>query len=164
MPGHKKSIRTDMKRLLKEDVIETEIDDMNPQFCDFVKLQLYKKGAVEVQILPRIFKKERPGIMLRVVCPKTITEHIAKVIFEETTTFGLKVNNKHSFRLHIDMRRIKTKYGPVRIKIGSIDGKVFSASPEYEDAKVVAQKACVPIKEVFLETVCDYRKLCKKKK
>ncbi|MBI5398301.1 DUF111 family protein [Candidatus Woesearchaeota archaeon] len=158
IPGPKKTIKTNQSRILKEDVVETEIDDMNPQFCDFVKLELYKHGAIDVEIMQHILKKERPGIRIRVVCPKELTEHIAKVLFEQTTTFGVKINNTHAMRLHAELVKVDTRYGPVTVKIGSLDGKVLSVSPEYEDAKVVAQKAKVPLKEVFTETMCNYRR------
>ncbi|MBI4738576.1 DUF111 family protein [Candidatus Woesearchaeota archaeon] len=162
IPGPKKTIKTNQSRILKEDVIETEIDDMNPQFCNFVKLELYKHGAVDVEIMQHILKKERPGIRIRIVCPKELTEHLARVLFEQTTTFGVKINNTHAMRLHVQMQKVGTRYGPVTVKVGSFDGKVLSVSPEYEDAKVIAQKAGAPLKEVFVETMCNYRKLQEK--
>jgi uncharacterized protein (DUF111 family) len=83
------------------------------------------------------------------VCPKDKTEDIVRKIFEETTTFGMKINRKHGRALGISFKKVETPYGQINIKIGKYEGKIMTASPEYEDCKRAAIKYKVPIKIVY---------------
>ncbi|MFH1358255.1 MAG: nickel pincer cofactor biosynthesis protein LarC [archaeon] len=132
-------------------IIETNIDDMNPELYGYVIEKLISKGAIDAFIQPSIMKKNRIGTMLTVICSEKTKEKLIDIVFSETTTFGIRVNNLQRVELERFFKKIKTKYGIVRIKIGKKSGKVVSIKPEYEYCKKLAIRNKVPIKEIYKE-------------
>jgi len=96
-------------------------------------------------------KKNRIGTLLTVICRERLRDRIIEKIFNETTTFGIRINKLSRVALEREIKKVKTKYGPINVKIGKYKGKIKTISPEYEDCKKVAQKKGVPIKEVYDE-------------
>ncbi len=132
--------------------LETNIDDMNPEFYEYIIEKLIKEGANEAFIQPLIMKKNRIGTLLTVICAESLKDKMANIIFDETTTFGIRINNISRIKLEREIKKIKTKYGVVNVKIGKYKGKIRSITPEYEDCKRIAKKRNTPIRMVYDNT------------
>lgn len=129
-------------------VIETNIDDMNPQIYEHVSERLFSAGALDVYLTPVIMKKGRPGQMVSILVPVSLVDEAANILFSETTTLGVRIHPVSRRILNREIRIIRTRYGPIRVKIGRRDGLVKSA-PEYADCKAAAKKSGVPLRVVM---------------
>jgi len=130
-------------------VIETNIDDLNPEFYDYVLEILFSQGALDVFLVPVQMKKNRPGVILKVIAKESNKSDLIRTIFRETTTLGVRVNPVERFQLGRQTKVIETPWGKVRIKlIEEIDGNL-GAYPEYEDCKKIAREKNIPLKQVF---------------
>lgn len=129
-------------------VIETNIDDMNPQIYDHLFARLYDLGVLEAFITPVIMKKNRPGNLLTVLCKKPIAHHVSNIIFSETSTAGLRLRDTD--RITLDRREevIGTSYGKIRIKILTYEGGT-RVIPEFDDCRRVAGELKVPLQDVI---------------
>lgn len=132
-------------------IIETNIDDMNPQIYEHVMERLFKAGALDVFLENIIMKKGRPALKLTVISSEHDIEKLTNILFEETTTIGLRFYKALRKTLDREIKKIKTKYGVVRIKISSLKGNIVNISPEYEDLKAIAKKTKIPIKKIAEE-------------
>ncbi|WP_333655762.1 nickel pincer cofactor biosynthesis protein LarC [Dissulfurispira sp.] len=132
-------------------VIETNIDDMNPQFYEYVMEMLFKAGAHDVFLENIIMKKGRPAVKLTVISEEGDIEKLSSILFQETTTIGLRFYKAHRRTLDRKIKKIKTKYGDVRIKVSTSKGNIVNISPEYEDLKAIAKKTKIPIKKIAEE-------------
>jgi uncharacterized protein (TIGR00299 family) protein len=132
-------------------VIETNIDDMNPQFYDYVMEKLFAMEVLEVFITPILMKKNRPGHLLTVICPSEKLPSVTKFLLRETTTLGLRWHEEERAKTDREILTLQTKYGKIRFKLARWEGKVVNLSPEYEDCKRLALEKRVPLKEVFEE-------------
>jgi uncharacterized protein (TIGR00299 family) protein len=129
-------------------VLETTIDDMNPQLYGHLMDRLFAVGALEVFYTSIQMKKNRPGTMVTVICPAPRLEEVSAVIFRETTTIGFRYLPMGRIELGRRIETIRTPYGAVRTKLSTHNGDVIQATPEYEDCRALALKAGVPLKEV----------------
>jgi len=134
--------------LEKVTVVETTIDDLNPQVYGYLMERLFQSGALEVFYVPVQMKKNRPGTLVTVITPQERFEAVTETLFRETTTIGFRYQRMDRIELGREVRRVKTRYGSVRIKISLFQGSVVQATPEYEDCRLAAQKAGVPLREV----------------
>ncbi|HVP79244.1 MAG TPA: nickel pincer cofactor biosynthesis protein LarC [Thermodesulfobacteriota bacterium] len=132
-------------------VIETNIDDMNPQFYDYVMEKLLASEALEVFVTPILMKKNRPGHLLTVICPSEKLPSVAKFLFQETTTLGLRWRVEEREKTDREIQPLRTKYGRIRFKLARWGGSVVNLSPEYEDCKRLALERGVPLKDIFEE-------------
>ncbi len=132
-------------------VIETNIDDMNPQLYDYVMERLLGMEVQEVFLTPIIMKKNRPGTLLTVICPPEKLPSMIEFVLTETTTLGLRWHEEERERADREILTLRTRYGRIRFKLGRWEGKVVNLSPEYEDCKGLALKKRVPLKDVFEE-------------
>ncbi|MEK6599099.1 MAG: nickel pincer cofactor biosynthesis protein LarC [Deltaproteobacteria bacterium] len=130
-------------------MIETNIDDMNPQIYDYLMTRFFKKGALDVFLTPILMKKNRPAILLKVLCHENKKDSIIDTIFEETTSIGVRTYEVNRYCLERNMKQVSTSYGKVRIKISQKNGKPINYQPEYEDCKKIAEKKNVPLKDVM---------------
>jgi len=140
-------------------VIETTIDDLNPQVYGFLMERLFGAGALEVFFVPIQMKKNRPGILVTIIIPNERFDAVGEVIFGETTTIGFRYQRMDRIELGREVRRVKTRYGPVRIKVSLFQGKVVQATPEYEDCRNAALVAGVPLREVQREATEAFHRL-----
>jgi len=131
-------------------VLETNIDDMNPQIFGYLVEKLFKEGALDVFLTPVYMKKGRPGILLSVIAPLVMEERLSEVIFRETTTLGIRKIYVDKKIMPREIKEIETKWGKVRIKVANING-IRKAYPEYEDCKSIAERENIPLKDVILE-------------
>jgi len=134
-------------------VIETNIDDMNPELYDYVIDQLFKVGAVDVFFLPINMKKNRPGILLSVITSTEYFDSVVQVLLEETSTLGVRHYDVDRLVLPRKQKMIMTPFGKVRVKIGGLDESTRTISPEYEDCRKIALKKEIPIKRVYDEAL-----------
>jgi len=132
-------------------LLETNIDDMNPELYENSIRSLMDKGAKDAFIRPILMKKNRIGVLLSVMCSEENKDKLIEAIFDETTTFGIRINNVHRAILDREIRDVETSLGKVRIKIGSYKGKVRSIKPEYEDCQKIADEKGIPLKDVYKE-------------
>jgi len=132
-------------------VIETNIDDMNPQFYDYVFENLLAMGVMEVFLTPILMKKSRPGTLLTVICSPEKIASVTQFLLKETTTLGLRWHEEERNRAEREILTLETRYGKIRFKMGRWEGSMVNLSPEYEDCKQLALKKRVPLKEVFEE-------------
>ena len=116
-------------------IIEANIDDLNPLVYGYLMEQLFSKGALDVTLTPTIMKKNRPGIILSVLTEKYYMSEIIDLIFAETTTFGVRTYEVERYKLEREIKEIKTKFGKIKFKIGKLKNKILTISPEYEDCK-----------------------------
>ena len=130
-------------------VLETNIDDCNPQIFDYVMERLFKVGALDVWLTPIQMKKNRPAVTLSVLAPVALQEEIEKIIFTETTTIGIR---RYAVQRTAAERReetVNTPWGSVRVKISSMNGKICSVTPEADDCRKLAEQNSVPLKDVL---------------
>jgi len=130
-------------------VIETNIDDMNPELYPHVISNLIDAGALDAFIIPVVMKKNRGGVLLKVIATGNKLEEIKKIIYEETTTFGCRYYKVVRDKLEREIVEVETEYGKIRVKVGYFNGKIITISPEYEDCAKVAKESRVPIREVY---------------
>jgi len=130
-------------------VIETNIDDMNPQVYEYLMDRLFDAGALDVYITPVVMKKSRPAQMLSVVADAERLNSIREIIFRETTTIGIRVRKMSRFVLERNLREVKLPYGTVRVKISGSSNGVRNVVPEYEDCKALAMKTGLPLRDII---------------
>jgi uncharacterized protein (TIGR00299 family) protein len=130
-------------------VIETNIDDMNPQVYEYVMEKLFKAGALDVFLTQIIMKKGRPGIKLSVLCSGDRMKNLIDIIISETTSIGVRFYRAERKILRREIKSEKTKYGSVDIKISHFGEKRQKKSVEYEDCKRIAKKFNLPLLEVM---------------
>ena len=127
-------------------VINTNIDDMNPQDYDLVFEKLYEAGALEVFLTSIIMKHSRPGVLLTVLCQKNKNK-ILDILFKETTTLGIRIESTKRLKLRRKIIKVKTPYGNIRVKTAEIENKT-RFSLEYQDLKKIAQKNNLSLREL----------------
>lgn len=129
--------------------VEVNIDDMSAEWLGYVMDRLFELGAHDVFYTSIYMKKNRPGVMLQLLCHIDILEDIKTCLFQETTTFGLRYTPMTVHRLSRRWVDVQTIWGNIRVKEGLHGAEVVQRSPEYEDCKAIAQKEGIPIKRVY---------------
>ncbi|MBZ0155841.1 MAG: nickel pincer cofactor biosynthesis protein LarC, partial [Alphaproteobacteria bacterium] len=129
-------------------VIETNIDDMSPQFYENVMDALLDAGALDVFLENIIMKKSRPGVKLTVIAREQDVERVAEILFAETTTIGVRFHRTERRILDREIREITTRWGTIRVKISRHGNAVTTVTPEYEDLKAAAKKTGIPIRKL----------------
>lgn len=130
-------------------VLETNIDDLNPELYEHVMERLFAAGARDVFFLPIQMKKNRPGVLLWVLGEVADREKLSALIFAETSTLGIRSYPVARVALRRESKEVVTPYGSVRVKLAHApDGRV-NVAPEYEDCKRLAREKDVPLKVVY---------------
>lgn len=129
-------------------VIETNIDDLSPQVYDVVMERLFDAGALDVYFAPIQMKKNRPATLLSVICEPEHVETLSNIIFEETSSIGVRIDTRRRICLEREFVKVDTEYGEITLKIARRQGEVLNIQPEYEDCKLAARKQGVPVKNV----------------
>ena len=140
-------------------VIEANIDDMNPEFYELTIESLFKAGALDVYLTPIIMKKGRPANKISILSSDTNKQAMTEILLQETSSFGVRFFQVGRTVLDRKLKTVKTSWGPVKIKIGILNGDVVQATPEYEDCKKIAIKSKVPIKIIYDEANLRSKKL-----
>jgi uncharacterized protein (DUF111 family) len=143
-------------------LIETNIDDMNPQFFPSVEKKLFESGALDVFLTPIQMKKGRPGFTLSVLCDRKKTDILTDILFRETTTIGIRIHSIERRKLERKTKKIKTRFGEAEVKLAYSNGNLVNISPEYESCEKLAEKSGLPLKEIYEEVKETANKLLKK--
>jgi len=140
-------------------VLETDIDDLNPEFFPYVEHLLRRAGALDVTLTQVLMKKGRPGVTVRVLCHPPGEEELLAILFRETTTLGVRVRREERLSLRREVVPVVTRSGEVRVKVAYLpDGSVGQLSPEFEDCRTLAERTGRPLREVYLEAATEARK------
>ena len=129
-------------------ILECNIDDMNPEWYDHLFVKLFDAGASDVFLTPIIMKKSRPANMLSVLCPKNIAPEMKSIIFNNSTTIGLREYPVTKTVLNREEKEIETELGKVRVKCSYFQGKEIRFKPEFEDLKKLASEHGLSLNEV----------------
>jgi pyridinium-3,5-bisthiocarboxylic acid mononucleotide nickel chelatase len=133
-------------------VLETNLDDINPEILgNFVEIAL-AAGALDVFHTPIQMKKNRPGMLLTVLCTEADADKFGEMILRETSAFGVRRTMAERRKLRRELIKVNTRLGAVTVKVGRLNGKVVQAAPEFESCKKLAAKAKIPLKRIY-ETV-----------
>jgi uncharacterized protein (TIGR00299 family) protein len=138
--------------------LETNVDDVSPQIYDYLIERLQREGALEVYLTPIIMKKSRPGIMVAVLARAEHSARLARVLFDETPTLGVRVRNVDRVVLPRTLQSVATPWGRVRVKVTRHDG-LEELRPEYEDCRGLAEATGRPLRTVLQEVSAFLRTL-----
>jgi uncharacterized protein (TIGR00299 family) protein len=130
-------------------VLETNLDDVPAEVIGYCYDALFSAGALDVFTVPIFMKKNRPGVMLSVLCPETALAAVEDVLFSETGTLGVRRHATTRHKLHRKEHTVETPWGPIRGKLGWREGGAMVFSPEYEDCARMAREQKLPLREVY---------------
>lgn len=142
-PPNEEHIDIDMMKL------EVNLDDISGEILGYVMDMLIQAGANDVYYSPIYMKKNRPGVLLQLLCAKEKLDKMKKILFTETTTLGVRYYPLTVHRAKRHFYKLPTKWGEVTIKEGIHQGKVIQRSPEYEECKHIAELENIPLKQVY---------------
>jgi pyridinium-3,5-bisthiocarboxylic acid mononucleotide nickel chelatase len=137
-------------------ILEANIDDLNPQVFGYVMDRLLEEGALDLFGVPVQMKKNRPGTLLTVLCRTEDASKLTRLIFTETTTLGVRQREEKRQTLAREWITVATRWGDVRVKVGSMNDTVTNYAPEYEDCRRIAAERHVPLKAVMQEAMQLY--------
>ena len=130
-------------------VLETNLDDQNPEGFDLLMERAFAAGALDVFFTPIQMKKNRPATLLTVLCPPDKADALAALLFRETGTFGIRAREQRRYTLDRSWRTVITEFGDIRLKAGTWLGEEVTVAPEYEDCKRAALAHDVPLRRVY---------------
>jgi pyridinium-3,5-bisthiocarboxylic acid mononucleotide nickel chelatase len=130
-------------------VLETNLDDISPELLGhFVETGL-AAGALDVFHTPIQMKKDRPGVLLTVLCAEADADKFSEMILRETSAFGVRRTVAERRKLRREYKTVKTKFGKVTVKIGTLNGQVVQAAAEFESCKKLAAQKRVPLRQIY---------------
>jgi pyridinium-3,5-bisthiocarboxylic acid mononucleotide nickel chelatase len=130
-------------------VLEANLDDISAEILGSFMDNALAAGALDVFHTPVQMKKNRPGVLLTVLCPEAEADRFTEMLMRETSTFGLRRYTAERRKLRREFVTVQTPYGAVTVKIGKLDGKTLQVAPEFESCKARAEAAKVPVKQVY---------------
>jgi uncharacterized protein (TIGR00299 family) protein len=136
----------DYRRLL---MLETNIDDMNPEFFGYVLERLFALGVLDASLTPLQMKKNRPGVMLSVLIDPSMEAAVLNLILKETTTLGVRIQEVRRAELKRENELIQTPYGLCEVKRVFLPGGEQRVVPEFESCKRIAEEHRLPIREIY---------------
>jgi uncharacterized protein (TIGR00299 family) protein len=139
-------------------VIETNLDDMSPQIYGYFVEQALAAGALDVFSTAVQMKKNRPGVLLTILCESAHTAKMMDLVFRETTTIGVRTYDVRRKVLEREIVRVATQFGEVRMKISRMNGSVLNAAPEYDDCQRLAAEKGIPLKQVIAAASFEFQK------
>lgn len=139
--------------------IETTIDDMSPQLYEPLIDRLLAVGAVDVFLTPVIMKRSRPGTVLTALCPPERVDDVSRVLFEESSTIGVRWSARERRILPREMVTLTTSYGSLPFKVSRLAGRVVTVTPEFADVARIAREKSVPVREVLEHVRAEARRL-----
>jgi uncharacterized protein (TIGR00299 family) protein len=130
-------------------MLETNLDDINAEILGNFMEKALAAGALDVFHTAIQMKKNRPGVLLTVLCAEADGDKFSELLLRETSAFGIRRYTAERRKLQREFVTVQTPQGGVTVKVGKLDGKVLQAAPEFESCKKLADQAGVPIKEVY---------------
>jgi uncharacterized protein (TIGR00299 family) protein len=141
-------------------VIETNVDDMSPQIYGYFVERALAAGALDVFSTSVSMKKNRPGLLITVLCEPNNATQLTDLLFSETTTIGVRMHEARRRTLAREFLNVETTFGEVRMKISRLNGSVLTAAPEYDDCQRIAATQGIPLKEVLAAASYAFQKRC----
>ncbi|MFS0862682.1 nickel insertion protein [Fredinandcohnia sp. 179-A 10B2 NHS] len=138
--------------------LEVNLDNMSGEWLGYVMDLLFEAGANDVYYTPIFMKKNRPGVLLQLLCAQSKLEQMKKILFSETTTLGLRYYPLVVHRLERKFTEVSTQWGKVTVKEGVFEGQVVQKAPEYEDCRQIATQYEMPLKKVYEAVWKEYHK------
>jgi hypothetical protein len=129
-------------------MIETNVDDMSPQIFAYVMDRAFDLGALDCYFTPVHMKKNRPAVLLSVLCHIAEREQLTRMLFAETTTLGVRFFPVERRALERKIVRVETQYGAIDVKVARLNGSVINEMPEFEQCREAARQANVPLRVV----------------
>jgi hypothetical protein len=139
-------------------VIETNLDDMSPQIYGYFVERALAAGALDVFSTAVQMKKNRPGVLLTILCDAAHTARLIDLVFRETTTIGVRTYDVRRKVLDRELVPVVTPFGEVRMKVSRMNGSVLNATPEYEDCQRLAAEKGIPLKQVIAAASFEFQK------
>jgi pyridinium-3,5-bisthiocarboxylic acid mononucleotide nickel chelatase len=130
-------------------VLEANLDDINAELLGSFMEKALAAGALEVFHTAIQMKKNRPGVLLTVLCAETEADRFTELLVRETTTFGVRRYPAERRKLRREFITVQTAHGAMTVKVGRLDGKVLQAAPEFESCRKLAEQAKLPLKEIY---------------
>lgn len=130
-------------------VIEANIDNMSGELLGDLMERLLAAGALDVSYTPMQMKKNRPAVMIRVICSQEAGDALAMLLLRETTTLGVRLQHMQRLKAHRSFQHIETPFGPLLVKIKRLGTRILSAAPEYEECQRIARERGIPLTEVY---------------
>jgi hypothetical protein len=140
-------------------VVETTIDDMSPQLYEPLMERLFEAGALDVYLTPAVMKRSRPGVVLTATAPPGRVRDVATVLFQETTTIGVRWRVTERMVLPRELTRLDTVLGPATFKVSRLGGRVVTVTPEFEEVRRIAQAEGRPVREVLEQLRAEGRRM-----
>jgi pyridinium-3,5-bisthiocarboxylic acid mononucleotide nickel chelatase len=137
-------------------VLETNLDDLPGEVVGYATTQLMSAGALDAFVTPIQMKKNRPGVMITVLCDEARIPELEAILFRETTTLGIRRYPVSRHKLKREAATVDTTYGPVKGKLGWLEGRPPTFSPEYEDCARVARDQNVALRDVYQAAHAGY--------
>lgn len=138
---------------MDELVLETNVDDLNPELYAYVLERLFAAGAQDAWLTPIVMKKGRPAVTVSVLCASPRAEALRQVLFRETGTLGVRWSPVAKHALEREWIEVETRHGRVRVKVGRLEGRAVTVAPEYEDCAALARESGVAVRDVYGEAV-----------
>jgi hypothetical protein len=139
--------------------VETTIDDMSPQLYEPLLERLLEGGALDAWLTPVIMKRSRPGVVLTALCEPSRVADLSRMLFEESSTIGVRWTAYQRTRLAREMVRLDTVHGPVTFKVSRLDGRVVTVTPEFEEVRRLARERGLAVREVLEQARAEGRRL-----
>ena len=139
-------------------VIETNLDDMSPQIYGYFVERALAAGALDVFSTAVSMKKNRPGLLVTILCEPRQEARLTDLLFSETTTIGVRMHEARRRTLAREFLAVETGFGEVRMKISRMNGSVLNATPEYDDCQRIAAAQGIPLKEVLAAAAYAFQK------
>jgi len=139
--------------------VETTVDDMSPQLYEPLLERLLEAGALDVWLTPVIMKRSRPGVVLTALCEPAQVADLSRLLFEESSTIGVRWTAYQRARLEREMVRLDTAHGPVTFKVSRLEGRVVTVTPEFEEVRRIARDRGLPVREVLEQARVEGRRL-----
>ena len=139
-------------------VIEANLDDMSPQIYGYFAERALDAGALDVFSTAVQMKKNRPGLLVTLLVKPADTSRLIALLFEETTTIGVRTYDVHRCTLERETVPVKTPFGEIRMKVSRLNGTVLNAAPEYEDCQRIASQTGIPLKKVLASASFHFEK------
>jgi hypothetical protein len=130
-------------------LVETNIDDMNPEIYGYVQERLFQAGAADVWMQPIQMKKNRPGVLLSVICDAAREDAIARILLRETSTLGVRVTAISRHEAKREVFEFESSLGRAAVKVKRLEGETPRAAPEYESCRALAEGHGLPLAEVY---------------
>jgi hypothetical protein len=139
-------------------VLEANLDDMNPQIYGYFLEKALSAGALDVFATAVQMKKNRPGMLVTVLCKPQDADKLTKLLFEETTTLGVRSHTASRRILPRESVSVSTQFGDVRVKVARVNGRIQHAAPEFDDCRKLAEEKNVPLHRVISEAMRQWEK------